>query len=210
MRTYQTRCCIAGGSPAGMILGLLLARQGHDVVVLEKHADFLRDFRGDTVHPSTLELVAELVWLEEFLRLPHTKLSRVTHRHEGQTRHVRRLRQATHKMQVRRLHASVDFLDFLAEKAGQYSGFRLVHRAQVTDLIEESGRIVGVRAQTPTGHLRCVPTWWSAPTGGTRLYATEQAWTLLQVHRRRMCSGSGCPAMPRRPCPSSSPDPAAC
>jgi 2-polyprenyl-6-methoxyphenol hydroxylase-like FAD-dependent oxidoreductase len=78
MRTYQTRCCIAGGGPAGMMLGLLLARQGQDVVVLEKHADFLRDFRGDTVHPSTLELVAELGWLEEFLRLPHTKLSRVT------------------------------------------------------------------------------------------------------------------------------------
>ncbi|PYQ47666.1 MAG: hypothetical protein DMF78_23120, partial [Acidobacteria bacterium] len=70
----QTRCCIAGGGPAGMTLGLLLARAGVDVVVLEKHADFLRDFRGDTVHPSTLEVIAELGWLESFLRRPHQEV----------------------------------------------------------------------------------------------------------------------------------------
>src|SRR5918994_1415249 len=122
MRTHQTRCCIAGGGPAGLMLGLLLARQGHDVVVLEKHADFLRDFRGDTVHPSTLELVAELGWLPT------------------RCRYVAFMPQW-------------DFLDFLADKAGQYSGFRLMHRAEVTDLIEESGRIVGVRAQTSDGPL---------------------------------------------------------
>src|SRR5690606_28020776 len=69
----QTRCCIAGGGPAGMMLGMLLARAGIHVVVLEKHADFLRDFRGDTIHPSTLELMHELGWLDEFLMLPHEK-----------------------------------------------------------------------------------------------------------------------------------------
>jgi len=78
MRTDQTACCIVGGGPAGMMLGLLLARRGVEVLVLEKHADFLRDFRGDTVHPSTIELMAELGWLDEFLRLPHTKLEQVT------------------------------------------------------------------------------------------------------------------------------------
>src|SRR4249919_3040701 len=72
--TLTTRCCIAGGGPAGMMLGFLLARAGVDVVVLEKHADFLRDFRGDTIHPSTLELMHELGLLEEFLNLPHQEV----------------------------------------------------------------------------------------------------------------------------------------
>src|SRR3954464_7740828 len=76
-KRLETRCCIAGGGPAGMMLGFLLARAGVEVVVLEKHADFLRDFRGDTVHPSTLELMYELGLLEEFLKLPHEKLSRL-------------------------------------------------------------------------------------------------------------------------------------
>src|SRR6266851_819371 len=73
----DTRCCTVGGGPAGMMLGYLLARAGVDVLVLEKHADFLRDFRGDTIHPSTLELMHELGLLEEFLRQPHHKVERV-------------------------------------------------------------------------------------------------------------------------------------
>src|SRR3954467_15256923 len=76
-RRVDTSCCIAGGGPAGMMLGFLLARAGVDVTVLEKHADFLRDFRGDTVHPSTLELIYELGLLEDFLKLPHEKLSQL-------------------------------------------------------------------------------------------------------------------------------------
>src|SRR3954454_6041175 len=72
-QALSTRCCIVGGGPAGMMLGFLLARGGVDVVVLEKHADFLRDFRGDTIHPSTLEVMAELGLLDEFLKLPHTE-----------------------------------------------------------------------------------------------------------------------------------------
>jgi FAD binding domain len=78
MQTKEVQCCVVGGGPAGMVAGLLLARQGIDVLVLEKHGDFLRDFRGDTIHPSTLELIHELGWLDEFLRLPHTKMNRVT------------------------------------------------------------------------------------------------------------------------------------
>src|SRR5215813_13377051 len=76
--TVRTRCCIAGGGPAGMMLGLLLARAGVDVVVLEKHADFLRDFRGDTVHPSTLEVMHELGLLGEFLKRPHQEARQLT------------------------------------------------------------------------------------------------------------------------------------
>src|SRR5215467_490625 len=73
-RTITKRCCIVGGGPAGMMLGYLLARSGAEVVVLEKHADFFRDFRGDTVHPSTLELIVELGLIDEFLKLPHQKV----------------------------------------------------------------------------------------------------------------------------------------
>ena len=127
----------AGGGPAGMMLGLLLARQGQDVVVLEKHADFLRDFRGDTVHPSTLELVAELGWLEEFLRLPHTKLSRVTIDMKGRPVTFADFGRLPTRCRYVAFMPQWDFLDFLADKAGQYSGFRLVHRAEVTDLIEK-------------------------------------------------------------------------
>src|SRR6201991_5352989 len=76
--SQSTKCCIAGGGPAGMMLGLLLARAGVDVLVLEKHADFLRDFRGDTIHPSTLEFMHELRLLDEFLRLPHQKVVQLT------------------------------------------------------------------------------------------------------------------------------------
>ena len=73
-QTFETQCCIAGGGPAGLMLGYLLARAGVDVVVLEKHADFLRDFRGDTVHPSTMEVMYELGLLDEFLKLPHQRV----------------------------------------------------------------------------------------------------------------------------------------
>ena len=76
--SITTKCAIAGGGPAGMMLGFLLARAGVDVVVLEKHADFLRDFRGDTVHPSTLELMYELGLLDEFLKLPHQKVEKLS------------------------------------------------------------------------------------------------------------------------------------
>ena len=72
-----TGCCVVGGGPAGMMLGVLLARAGIDTVVLEKHADFLRDFRGDTIHPSTLEIMGELGWLDAFLKLPHQEIRQV-------------------------------------------------------------------------------------------------------------------------------------
>jgi 2-polyprenyl-6-methoxyphenol hydroxylase-like FAD-dependent oxidoreductase len=146
MQTEQTTCCIVGGGPAGMMLGVLLARQGRDVMVLEKHADFLRDFRGDTVHPSTLELVAELGWLDEFLRLRHTKMSRVTVDMKGGPITFADFGKVPARCQYIAFMPQWDFLDFLADKASQYSTFRLVRKAEVTDLIEESGRIAGVRA----------------------------------------------------------------
>jgi 2-polyprenyl-6-methoxyphenol hydroxylase-like FAD-dependent oxidoreductase len=152
-RSIPTHCCIAGGGPAGVMLGYLLARAGVEVVVLEKHADFFRDFRGDTVHPSTLECMYELGLLDEFLKLPHQKLETITgqvgadHLRFIDFRHL-----PTHCKYVAMM-PQWDFLNFLATQARRYSGFDLHMSAEVTDLIEEDDRIVGVRAKTPDGTL---------------------------------------------------------
>jgi 2-polyprenyl-6-methoxyphenol hydroxylase-like FAD-dependent oxidoreductase len=149
----QTSCCIAGGGPAGMMLGLLLARASVDVVVLEKHADFLRDFRGDTVHPSTLEIIYELGLLDEFLKLPHRRVERLggivgdTPVTIADFSHL-----PTHCKFVA-LMPQWDLLNFLAEHGRRYPTYHLHMRAEVTDLIEEGGRVVGVRATTPDGPL---------------------------------------------------------
>src|SRR5215472_10543072 len=149
----QVRCAIAGGGPAGMMLGLLLARAGVEVVVLEKHADFLRDFRGDTVHPSSLEVIHELGWLEEFLRLPHQK-ARTLSAQVGETRVA--IADFTHlptRCGFIALMPQWDFLNFLAEKGARYRGFKLLMRAEVTDIVEDGGRVVGLNASTPDGLL---------------------------------------------------------
>ncbi|RKH82919.1 FAD-dependent oxidoreductase [Corallococcus sp. AB045] len=151
--TITTQCCIAGGGPAGMMLGLLLARAGVEVAVLEKHADFLRDFRGDTLHPSTLELVHELGWLDELLALPHSKILDLRFQvgaHEvtvGDFRHL-----PTHARYLAFM-PQWDLLDFLARKAAMYPTFQLLRRTEVTDLVRDQGQVVGVRARTPAGTL---------------------------------------------------------
>jgi 2-polyprenyl-6-methoxyphenol hydroxylase-like FAD-dependent oxidoreductase len=149
----QVRCCIAGGGPAGMMLGLLLARAGVSVLVLEKHADFLRDFRGDTIHPSTLEIIQELGLLDDFLRRPHQEIRSLGGQvgeeffelvdFTGLPTHCRFLA----------LMPQWDFLDFVTEQARRYPSFRLITRAEVTDLIEETDKVVGLRAETPEGQL---------------------------------------------------------
>ena len=147
------RCCIVGGGPAGMMLGFLLARAGVDVIVLEKHADFLRDFRGDTVHPSTLELIHELGLLDEFLRRPHQELKEIRGM-VGDTELT--LADFSHLPTRCRFVAFMpqwDFLDFLALHAKAYPGFDLRMQAEATDLVTEGGRVVGVRARTPEGEL---------------------------------------------------------
>ena len=148
-----TRCCIAGGGPAGMMLGFLLARAGVDVIVLEKHADFLRDFRGDTVHPSTLEVMAELGVVEDFLKLPHTKLERIGGRINGVPVSIADLRHLPTRCKFVAFIPQWDFLNFLAERGTRYPGFRVLMRAAVSDLIVEGERVTGVRATTPDGPL---------------------------------------------------------
>jgi len=149
----STRCCIAGGGPAGMMLGFLLARAGVDVVVLEKHADFFRDFRGDTIHPSTLELMYELGLLDEFLKLPHQKVERLSGQVGDERVVIADLTHLPTRCKYVALMPQWDFLDFIARQGRRYRSFDLRMRAQATDLIEEGGLVVGVRALTPDGEL---------------------------------------------------------
>jgi len=136
-----------------MMLGFLLARAGLDVLVLEKHGDFLRDFRGDTVHPSTLELMHELGLLEDFLRRPHQEARQLTGYVAGEPVTIADFSHLPTRCRFVALMPQWDFLDFLAENGRQYPGFHLRMRATVTDLLEEEGRVRGVRAETPDGPL---------------------------------------------------------
>ncbi|HEY5348767.1 MAG TPA: FAD-dependent oxidoreductase [Candidatus Lustribacter sp.] len=148
-----TRCCIAGGGPAGVMLGFLLARAGIDVVVLEKHADFFRDFRGDTIHPSTLQLMHELGLLGAFLERPHQEI-RQFQAQIGDT--ALTVADMTHLPTFSKflvLMPQWDFLNFLAENGRRYPSFRLLMETTVTDLIVENGVVRGVRAQTNAGPL---------------------------------------------------------
>jgi 2-polyprenyl-6-methoxyphenol hydroxylase-like FAD-dependent oxidoreductase len=148
-----TQCCIAGGGPAGLMLGLLLARAGVEVAVLEKHADFLRDFRGDTIHPSTLEIMHELGLLGDLLRLPHQQVSRLRGQIGDVTLPIADFTHLRTHCQFLVLMPQWDFLDFLVGRAGRYAGFHLRMRTEVNGLLEEKGRVVGVRAATPDGPL---------------------------------------------------------
>jgi 2-polyprenyl-6-methoxyphenol hydroxylase-like FAD-dependent oxidoreductase len=152
-KILQTRCCIVGGGPAGMMLGYLLARQGVEVLVLEKHADFLRDFRGDTIHPSTLEVMYELGLLDEFLSRPHQETRTVSLVVGGTTLKLGDFSHLPTHCKFIAFMPQWDFLDFLADHAREYPHFHLRMLAEVTDLIEEQGRVIGVRAATPEGAL---------------------------------------------------------
>src|SRR5579862_5839516 len=144
MPDITARCCIAGGGPAGMMLGFLLARAGIEVVVLEKHGDFLRDFRGDTVHPSTLEVLDELGLADEFLTLPHNKVSRVqVQTTAGQTLTLSLERLPT-KFPYIVFMPQWDFLEFVTRRASSFPAFTLLRNAEVTRLIERDGVIRGL------------------------------------------------------------------
>ncbi len=151
--TITTTCCIAGGGPAGMMLGFLLARAGVPVVVLEKHADFFRDFRGDTVHPSTLELMHELGLLDAFLEVPHQKIERLTAQIGDARIPMADFSHLPTHCKFVALMPQWDFLNFLAAHGKRYRTFDLHMKTEATDLVEDGGRIVGLRANTPDGTL---------------------------------------------------------
>jgi 2-polyprenyl-6-methoxyphenol hydroxylase-like FAD-dependent oxidoreductase len=149
----SVRCCIAGGGPAGMMLGFLLARAGVPVLVLEKHADFLRDFRGDTIHPSTLEIMHELGLLSEFLRRPHQEARTISGQIGDDFVQIADFGHLPTHCRFVALMPQWDFLDFVAEQAKQYPAFQLKMEAEVKDLIIRNGRVAGLRATTPEGEL---------------------------------------------------------
>jgi len=144
-------CCIAGGGPAGMMLGYLMARAGVRTVVLEKHADFLRDFRGDTVHPSTLRIMDELGLLDEFLQRPHQRLEVIGGWFGEQHVQLGDFRGLPARYAFIAMMPQWEFLDFIADEARKLPTFTLRTRAEVTGLIEEAGRVVGVRGTSGEG-----------------------------------------------------------
>lgn len=151
MRELATTCCIAGGGPAGMMLGFLLARAGVDVTVLEKHADFLRDFRGDTIHPSTMQLMQELGLLDDFLKLPHTEERRIVARFGNEDVPIADFSHLPVAAPYIAFMPQWDFLDFLADRGRDLPRFNLLMRAKATGLIREDGRVTGITAETEDG-----------------------------------------------------------
>jgi len=150
-RVVRTRCCIVGGGPAGVMLGYLLARQGLDIVVLEKHGDFFRDFRGDTVHPSTMTVLDELGILDDFLRIPHSEVVTLGGTIGRDTVTIADFTHVPAKTPFIALMPQWDFLNFLADRARQFPGFTLMMNATGTEVIREGSRVAGVRASTPSG-----------------------------------------------------------
>ena len=149
----QTRCVIAGGGPAGIMAGYLLARAGVPVIVLEKHADFFRDFRGDTIHPSTLELMYELGLLEEFLKQPHQEVRELRAVINGQTVPIADFTKLPTRCKFIAFMPQWDFLNFLSTHAKEFPSFQLLMEHEVVDLTFDQQRVTGVRAKTPRGEL---------------------------------------------------------
>jgi len=151
--TLQTTCCVAGGGPAGIMAGFLLARAGVRTVVLERHRDFFRDFRGDTIHPSTLQIMHELGLLDEFLKLPHEEVRSLRLLIGDTEIQVADFGHLPSVCKYIALMPQWDFLNFLAEQARRYPGFDLHMETEATDLIVEGDRVVGLRANSAGGPI---------------------------------------------------------
>ena len=149
----ETRCVIVGGGPAGMMAGYLFARAGVPVAVLEKHGDFNRDFRGDTIHPSTLELMHELGLLDEFLKQPHQEVRELRGVVNGQTVPIADFTQLPTRCKFIAFMPQWDFLNFLSSHAKRFPTFQLLMQTEVVDLLIENERVIGVRAKTPRGEI---------------------------------------------------------
>lgn len=152
-QTITTNCAIAGGGPAGVMLGYLLARAGVDVVVLEKHADFFRDFRGDTIHPSTLEVMYELGLLEDFLKRPHQEVVELGAKIGDEFVTIADFSHLPTHSKFLAFMPQWEFLDFLADAGKRYPNFHLRMQAEVDELLKDGDRVVGLKAATPKGDL---------------------------------------------------------
>ena len=179
MNVVKTRCCIAGCGPAGALVGYLLARAGVSVVVLEKHSDFLRDFRGDTIHPSTLEILDELGLADRFLTLPHSKVSRMSIRTTAGQKIQVSLERLRTKFPFIAMVPQWDFLEFLTGEAARFRTFRLVRHAEVIGLLDTDGVIRGVRYRDGAGEHELEALLTIGADG--RASVTRQAANLPQV-----------------------------
>jgi 2-polyprenyl-6-methoxyphenol hydroxylase-like FAD-dependent oxidoreductase len=166
---FRTQCCIAGGGPAGAMLGLMLARRGLDVVVLEKHADFLRDFRGDTIHPSTMEVLDELGLADRFLELDPVRLACIEANGPAGPIRMADFRGLRTRFPYIALVPQWDFLDFVTREASRYPGFHLFMRTEARDLVVEEGVVRGVRCRSEGGPEEVRATLTVAADGRTSL-----------------------------------------
>src|SRR5215469_2395335 len=148
MKELTTRCCIAGGGPAGIMLGYLLARAGIDVIVLEKHKDFFRDFRGDTVHPSTLTVLSELGLLDDFLSLPHSEIHTLSGNVYGHVFQLVDLKYVPGPCKFVAFIPQWDLLNFLAVRGRRFPSFHLLMDTEAQKLVRKDGRVAAVLAQS--------------------------------------------------------------
>jgi 2-polyprenyl-6-methoxyphenol hydroxylase-like FAD-dependent oxidoreductase len=189
--TFSVQCCIAGGGPAGLMAGLLLARAGVEVLVVEKHKDFLRDFRGDTIHPSTLDVLHDLRLAEPLLKLPHQKVRKLQFHAGGEAYPIAEFGDLPIRYPFVAIMPQWDFLNFLAREAARYAPFNLIMEAEAKSTIEEDGRVAGLRIDTAGGPIE-VRADLTIAADGRHSVLREQAGLEVAADRR----AHGCAVVP--------------
>ena len=181
MKQMTTRCCIAGGGPAGIVLGYLLARSGVDVVVLEKHKDFFRDFRGDTIHPSTLTVMQELGLLDEFLKLRHSEVRTISGNVSGEVVQFADMAYVPGPCKFVAFIPQWDFLNFLAERARRFPSFHLLMETEARALITEGGAVTGVLARAQGEDLRITADLTVAADGRASILRDQAGGEVIDI-----------------------------